>query len=58
MALLLIIFKIKGHLSRINRNLCKTAKRVFIKIIAEPPLLIKAYIYIGLEWFRIINKIK
>ena len=49
MALLLIIFKIKGRLSRINRKLYKIAKRVSIKIIAEPPLLIKAYICIGLE---------
>ena len=49
MALLSIIFKIKGYLSRINGNLYKAVKRVFIKIITEPLLSVKAYMYIGLE---------
>ena len=49
MALLLIIFKIKGHLSYINKNLYKAVKRVSIKVIAEPLLLIKVYMCIGLE---------
>ena len=49
MALLLIIFKIKGRLNYIKGNLYKVAKYIFIKIIAGLPLLVKAYIYIGLE---------
>ena len=49
MALPSTIFKIKKHLSCVNRNLYKTAKHVFIKAIAEPLLLVKVYIYIGLE---------
>ena len=49
MALLSIIFKIKGYLSRVNRNLYKVAKCVFIKATTEPPLSVKIYIYIGSE---------